>query len=57
MGGAAAAVVEGRQYDLNMSLIRRAEARRKSVLAVIDPPAQAHLDRHGLLGAHAVEAS
>lgn len=46
MGGAATAVVGARRYALNMSLIDRAEARRKSALAAMDPAEQAALGQY-----------
>ena len=41
MGGAATFVVGGRRYALSMSLIDRAEARRKSALVAVGPSDQA----------------
>lgn len=40
VGGAATFVVGGRRYAQSMSLIDRAEARRKSALAAMGPPEQ-----------------
>lgn len=42
----ASSVVVGRRYDLSMSLIDRAEARRKSALAAMDPAEQAALGQY-----------
>lgn len=46
VGGAATAVVGARRYALNMRLIDRAEARRKSALAAMDPAEQAALGQY-----------
>lgn len=45
-GGVASSVVGGRRYASSMSLIDRAEARRKSALAAMDPSEQAALGQY-----------
>lgn len=46
LGGVPGSVVGGREYDLNMSLIDRAEEQRKSALAALDPVEQAALGQY-----------